>query len=47
LFIDVVKPNIFEKFMISYPAPMYPDVTTDSPGPRKRHVKLNLLSLLV
>lgn len=28
----------------TYPAPIYPDVTTASPGPRKMHVKLNRLS---
>lgn len=28
----------------SYPAPMYPDVTTASPGPRNMQVKLNRLS---
>jgi len=30
--------------VMTYPAPMYPDVTTASPGPRNKHVKLYLLS---
>lgn len=30
--------------VVTYPAPMYPDVTTASPGPRNKHVKLYRLS---
>ena len=30
--------------LVTYPAPMYPDVTTASPGPRNKHVKLYRLS---
>lgn len=33
-----------ETMQFTYPAPMYPDVTTASPGPRKMHVKLKRLS---
>jgi hypothetical protein len=30
--------------VVTHPAPMYPDVTTASPGPRNKHVKLYRLS---
>lgn len=49
----IVFPNNFhivlKQFarLYSYPAPMYPEVTTDSPGPRKRQVRLKRLSLPV